>query len=131
MPDTDNPVVVATTIATTMPGRNGGTLRRGGTNAGGPGRPPKVVMSRSRALYERILDELEKALDAAGTPLTPEQLVAAGSMAGRYAGLGDDTEKGQPVRVLVVRDVPKVSASALYIEGDRVPEEVPNAYETA
>jgi hypothetical protein len=32
----------------TMPGRNGGTLRRGGTNKGGPGRPTDEFKRRMR-----------------------------------------------------------------------------------
>ena len=39
----------------TMPGRNGGRLRRGGTNKGGPGRTPKELRDRMRwSLAQRI-----------------------------------------------------------------------------
>jgi hypothetical protein len=38
---------------------HGGALRNGGTNRGGPGRPPEVIRARSRAAYERILREIE------------------------------------------------------------------------
>lgn len=33
-----------------IPGRNGGTLRNGGTNRGGPGRPPDEFKQRMRTL---------------------------------------------------------------------------------
>lgn len=37
----------------TIPGRNGGTLRNGGTNKGGTGRPPNEFKERMRALVSR------------------------------------------------------------------------------
>lgn len=51
MSDVDQPdenhvhdhVSVAVVPATTIPGKNGGSLRRGGTNKGGPGRTPSVI----------------------------------------------------------------------------------------
>ena len=78
------------TTGTLVPQRHGGALRHGGTNRGGTGRPPKEVQSRSRQLYERVLDKLEDALDDESKALGINDLVSTGSMAGRYAGLGDD-----------------------------------------
>lgn len=54
-----------------MPGKNGGRLRRGGTNKGGPGRPPNKVRSaclhsfdQRRKVLEQIADDAkERAAD--------------------------------------------------------------------
>lgn len=37
-----------------IPGRNGGTLRNGGTNAGGPGRPPNEFKALMQTLASRV-----------------------------------------------------------------------------
>ena len=112
-----------------------GALRRGNPgNKGGTGRPPKEVQSRSRVLYERVLDALERVLDETdGAELTmeqqqlletlpvtervklaqrmfppdPDQLVSIGNMTGKYAGLADSGEAGDvTLHVVRVRQEP-------------------------
>lgn len=89
-----------------IPRPNGrGALRRGNPgNKGGTGRPPNVVRSRSRALYESVLEKLEEQVTQA---LSTEQLVSVGSMAGRYAGLTEEEMSGT-VRIIVVRGDPEL-----------------------
>lgn len=98
MPDThDNhgPATVSTppiTTGTLVPQPHGGALRHGGTNRGGPGRPPQAVRARSLRVYDAVLGRLAKRLrEDDVNPLPVSELVAAGSMAGRYAGLASET----------------------------------------
>lgn len=43
-----------------IPGRNGGWLRNGGTNKGGPGRPPSKIREAARDGFEALLPTLVK-----------------------------------------------------------------------
>lgn len=63
---------------------NGGALRNGGTNKGGPGRPPEAIRAQSRAAYERIVAEIESR-DLTDASLSELALLA--NTVGRY-GLG-------------------------------------------
>jgi hypothetical protein len=38
--------------------RHGGALRNGGTNRGGPGRPPEAIRAKSRDEFVRIIEEI-------------------------------------------------------------------------
>ena len=79
-------------IGDLVPQSHGGALRRGNPgNAGGSGRPPKVVQAASRALYDSVLAKLAARLEQ---ELDVPELVSVGSMAGRYAGLGSDASDG-------------------------------------
>ena len=75
-------------IGDLIPQSHGGALRRGNPgNVGGSGRPPKAVQAASRALYDSVLAKLAARLEQ---ELDVPELVSVGSMAGRYAGLGND-----------------------------------------
>lgn len=67
------------------PKHGNGMLLSGGTNKGGPGRPPSIIRMRSRALYERWLEWAEGAVGTG--QLDPEVMNVIGNTAGRY-GLG-------------------------------------------
>lgn len=41
-----------------IPGQHGGTLRRGGTNRGGPGRPPSAIRAACREKFDKLIPKL-------------------------------------------------------------------------
>jgi len=55
------------TLGELVPMPHGGALRAGGTNKGGPGRPPAVLRLKSRAAFERLPRELVASEAEAGT----------------------------------------------------------------
>ena len=59
----DNPVNDTNVMVATMPGRQGGTLRRGGTNRGGRGRLPSLVRQASLAAFAQRLPILKGIAD--------------------------------------------------------------------
>jgi hypothetical protein len=46
-----------------IPQAHGGALRRGGTNAGGPGRPPSAIREKLRVSFDERVPILEKIAD--------------------------------------------------------------------
>ena len=50
-------------IVTLRPQPHGGALRTGGTNRGGPGRPPSAIREAARALYDARLGLLAEIAD--------------------------------------------------------------------
>lgn len=44
----------------TNPGRFGGKLRRGGTNRGGPGRPPSAIRASAREKFDKLIPKLDR-----------------------------------------------------------------------
>ena len=86
-----------------VPMPHGGALRAGGTNKGGPGRPPAVLRLKSREQYERLLDELNQR-DL--SMLTATELSQLANTTGRLGGLASDDEQPEPVTIRIVRDNP-------------------------
>ncbi|MDA1082609.1 MAG: hypothetical protein O2973_13245 [Gemmatimonadetes bacterium] len=73
-------------VGALVPMPHGGALRNGGTNRGGPGRPPEAIRARSREMYEMILDEIESRKQELRTA-TLGELATLGNTTGRYGGL--------------------------------------------
>jgi hypothetical protein len=75
-----------TTLKTpTMPGKHGGTLRRGGTNKGGPGRPPAAVREACAKSFDARVPVLERIAD--DTKATSRDRMMAMDLLGKYGGL--------------------------------------------
>ena len=68
-----------------IPQKHGGALRYGGTNRGGPGRPPNEIRNKMRVLGYRMLEEYEKQYDKGA--LTEDQKEALFERCMKY-GLG-------------------------------------------
>ena len=87
-----------------IPGRNGGRLRNGGTNKGGPGRPPSEIRSKLRGSFA---DRIKVAEQIADNPKSsPADRLRALDLLAKY-GLGTtitetDTE-GNDVTIRVIR----------------------------
>ena len=96
-------------VGALVPMPHGGALRNGGTNRGGSGRPPNVIRARSRAMFDLVLDEMERRnLKKA----TLGELATLANTAGRY-GLGtadavDLTSKGDrlPGVIILPAEIP-------------------------
>jgi hypothetical protein len=50
-----------------IPGKNGGTLRNGGTNRGGYGQPPSEVRKLAREKFAKLVPKLDRLARAKGT----------------------------------------------------------------
>ncbi len=82
---------------------HGGALRAGGTNRGGPGRPPEALRAMSRDQYARLLEELDQR-DL--SQLTATELSQLANTTGRLGGLAtDDPRDAGQVTVRIVREV--------------------------
>ena len=93
-----------------VPMPHGGALRAGGTNKGGMGRPPAALRIKSRAAFERLLDELEQR-DL--SLLTATELSQLANTTGRLGGLASDDEQPEAVTIRIVRDPPPDFAKAV------------------
>jgi hypothetical protein len=105
-----------------QPGRNGGQLRVGGTNAGGPGRPTSAVRERCLGSFAERLPVLEQIIDNPDSAATDR--IRAMDLLGKYGGLQtqqlDVTSGGQRF-TLAIGDppdphavpAPRLSKSAL------------------
>ena len=71
-------------VGSLVPMPNGGALRNGGPNKGGPGRPPEAIRAQSREAYERIIAEIQSR-DLTDASLSELALLA--NTVGRY-GMG-------------------------------------------
>lgn len=60
MAEKKTPSETSSGVPATMPGRNGGTLRRGGINRGGPGRPPSAIRAACREDFDNLRPLLGK-----------------------------------------------------------------------
>jgi len=70
----------------TIPGRNGGTLRNGGPNKGGPGRPRSVIKEACADLFdERGLEIARQILDSEDS--TNADKLRTLDLLGKYGGL--------------------------------------------
>jgi hypothetical protein len=107
-------VTNSVTMSATMPGRNGGTLRRGNPgNAGGTGQPPSAIREKLRGSFEKRVKVLETIADDK-TADACDRIRAVDTMA-KY-GLG----ALQDVPADEVRD--RVSATIDAIRGTVTPE---------
>jgi hypothetical protein len=70
----------------TQPGKNGGRLRRGGTNAGA-GRPKDIVRSACALAFDQRLPLLKKIADAKIEGATIAERLKALDMLAKYGGL--------------------------------------------
>lgn len=52
-------------VGALVPQPHGGALRNGGTNKGGPGRPPEILRNRSRDVFEKWLAWADTVMDQA------------------------------------------------------------------
>lgn len=86
---------------------HGGALRNGGTNKGGPGRPPEYLRIRSRDVYDRWLTwaeqqtEVKEACKACGRSAqdpAPDVMNQIGKTAGRFGFPSEDMVSRQFVR---------------------------------
>lgn len=69
----------------TIPGRNGGTLRKGGTNKGGLGRLPNELRARAGQGFEKALELAHAKLDKDGLNLSVDQLGRVLDVCGKYS----------------------------------------------
>ncbi len=68
-----------------VPQKHGGSLRNGGTNKGGPGRPPSKVRQRCRDSFEDRLPFLEGVVDDDEERMS--ERLKAHEMLGRFGGV--------------------------------------------
>jgi hypothetical protein len=76
-----------TSQTTFIPGKNGGRLRNGGTNRGGPGRPKDKVREACALAFEQRIPVLKKIADAKIADVSVEQRLKALDLLGKYGGL--------------------------------------------
>jgi hypothetical protein len=77
-----------------IPAHGGGLLRQGGTNRGGPGRPPSAVKAAMREAIDERLHILEAIADDPRTP--PRDRIRALELLARYGlGVGEDEKERQ------------------------------------
>lgn len=84
----------------TMPGLNGGTLRRGGNKTPGIGRPSSTVREKCRGSFEKRIRVLEKIADDPKS--NDSDRIRAVDTLGKYGGLQqfDVVSDGEGLRTL-------------------------------
>ena len=87
---TDGRWIVKTSVKTPetgqlVPQAHGGALRRGGTNRGGPGRPPSAIREQLRGSFEQRIRVLEDIAD--GKEYSAADRLRAVDLLGKF-GLG-------------------------------------------
>ena len=85
MTDGEIPNEVPNQTPTTMPGKNGGTLKRGGIHKAGPGRPPQAIRQRCADSFDRHIGKAEQIL--CDQKSTARDKLAALDLLGKYGGL--------------------------------------------
>lgn len=125
---------------TLVPQPHGGALRNGGTNKGGPGRPPEALRMKSRSVYEKWLTWADGIMDqaiaaqapaarpvegekkSAPVPKAPDEdaVLSIGKTAGRF-GLGhDDMVSRQAIREVLQKQVEILTNILPASEAERV-----------
>ena len=84
-----------------MPGRNGGTLRRGGNNTPGTGRPKSEVRAACAKGFDERISLLQGFADDPN--LSPAERLKALDLLGKYGGLQqvDQTSDDKPMQTMV------------------------------
>jgi hypothetical protein len=77
----------STSQTTFIPGKNGGRLRNGGTNKGGPGRPKDEVRAACALAFDQRIVRLKKIADGKIEGAGVDQQLKAIDMLAKYAGL--------------------------------------------
>jgi hypothetical protein len=95
----------------TRPGRNGGTLRSGGTNKGGPGRPRDEFRELMRALVSSE-EAIESLRELIADPTSPHHMRAREYATERGYGKEAQAVDTTVRDVSYVIEVPPVAASA-------------------
>jgi hypothetical protein len=83
-----------------IPGRNGGRLRNGGPNQGGPGRPKDAVRAACRLAFDKRLPRLQALADSDDAAVALKAL----DMLARYGGLNyteTETTGQSPVEAML------------------------------
>jgi len=94
-----------------IPGRNGGRLRNGGTNKGGPGRPPDAIRTRCAGLFDAHVDKAVTILKDS-TASHGDKLKAL-DLLGRYGGLLKQTTEMQGTTIAdLLREIAETEAGA-------------------
>lgn len=76
-----------TSKTTFIPGKNGGRLRNGGTNKGGPGRPKDKVREACALAFEQRIPVLKQIADAKVKDASVKDRLSAMDLLGKYGGL--------------------------------------------
>ena len=76
----------------------------------GKGRTAEAVRSRSRDLYELLLDRIQERVESANT-FTLSELAQVANVAGRI-GLGGEETRDSAIVIRIVRDQPVIEAQA-------------------
>ena len=102
----------------TIPGRNGGTLRYGGTNAGGTGRPKSEVRAACASAFDSRIPKLQEIADNAQGTYSSSDVLKALDMLGKYGGLQQtDVTSGdaalQTVTVVFEAETPTATIDAI------------------
>ncbi len=87
------------------PQPQGGALRNGGSNSGGPGAPPSVVRERSRSSFYKLIPRLEKI--AGSEDAENRDVIRAIDTLGRY-GLMTGRLDLEEVRARLHRTIAKI-----------------------
>lgn len=84
-----------------MPGKNGGTLNRGGNTTPGTGRPKSAIREKCAGSFEQRIKVAEEILDDPSS--TNADKIRALDLLGKYAGLQqtDITTNDQPIQPAV------------------------------
>ena len=91
-----------------------------------PGRTADAVRSRSRDVYEALLDRIEQRVNSADE-FTLSELAQAANVAGRI-GLGGEEQRDGAITIRIVRDTvePQATARLLYEGATTLPSHVDN-----
>ena len=75
----------------------------GGTNRGGPGRPPRELRIESLEVYGLLLAEIRNRIERDPNGFTNNELAQAANTTGRLGGLVTEYESPESVRIMIVR----------------------------
>lgn len=102
-----------------IPGRNGGTLRNGGTNRGGYGQPPSAIRAIAREKFEKLIPKLDRLARARKT--SDRDIIRAIDVLGKYGMSGaiavEDVKAALREQTATIREfLPRDQADALLVQ---------------